>query len=287
LATPQTSELEHRAFAKRILCEGTFSKASMGQLAMLRSIIRGDILEGPFRHAERAQNGNFILRFITNDGLKGTIVRLANGKPARTVKAGFQERPTYRLASPKIRGEGEAESRLEADAYCLFDFDRTVEFYETQPFAVNYETGDRIVTTYPDTELKRTDDRFEIVQIKIQSTYEKHLRENPRFRGECEVFKRLGWSYRVMTEAEIRAEPGHSNRKLLRQYRSRVVAAPIVESLLATLRRYPGAKINEIIEAFRIDGLHEVDIYSLIARNVIQMDPDQPIGPETRLIAAS
>jgi hypothetical protein len=243
-----------------------------------------NVLEGPFRHAERVASGELILRFRTADGQCGSIVRSGDGKPARKVQSGWQERPTFRLASGKIKGTGEAESRLEAEAYRMFDFDRTVASYETQPFTVNYETDGRTISTYPDAELKLVDGWFEIVQIKMQKTYEKHLRENARFRAEREVFERLGWSYRVLTENDIRAEPQLSNLKLLRHYRNRPVSPEIVQGVIATVRKNPNATIRSVAEAFRAGGMHVVDLYALVARHEIRADLSLPIGPEARLI---
>jgi hypothetical protein len=251
---------------------------------MSKDTWNNSVLEGPFRHAVRIDGGMLVLRFRTEDGHWGSIVRSADGKPSRAVKPGWQQRSTYRLASKKSIGVGEAESGLEADAFRMFDFDRAVNSYKTQPFTVIHETGGRTISTYPDVELRYTDGKFEVVQIKTQKTYEKHLRENPRFRAEPEIFRTLGWSYRVLTEAQIRAEPMYSNRKLLRHYRNRPVAATTVAAIVATLRRYAGATICDVVDAFREDRLHHVDIYALIARHEIRADIAVPIGPTTRLI---
>jgi hypothetical protein len=242
-------------------------------------------LEGPFRHAERLENGELILRFRTADGQFGSIVRSADGKPARKVRPGWQERPTILLSSAKARGAREAESRLEAEACWLFDLDPAVVSYETQPFTVNYEIDGRTISTYPDIELKLTSGIFEIAQIKMQSTYEKHLRENPRFRYERETFERLGWSYKVMTEIEIRAEPKLSNLKLLRHYRKRPVSQEIMRGVIAAVGKKPGATIRDVIGAFQAGALHEVDIFALIAQHRIRADLSLPIRSDTRLIA--
>jgi len=242
-------------------------------------------LEGPFRHAERLENGDLILRFRTADGELGSIVRSADGKPARKVQPGWQQRATYRMASEKAVRVAEAESGLEADAFRMFDFDQSILSYEAQPFKVKYETECRTVSTFPDVELRYVDGRFEVVQIKTQKTYEKHLQENPRFREEPEILRRLGWSYRVLTETQIRAEPMYSNRKLLRHYRNRPVPSLTVAAIVATLQRHAGASIREIVDTFREDRLHEVDLYALIARHEIRVDLSVPIGPTARLIA--
>lgn len=244
-----------------------------------------NLLEGPFRHAKRLPNGDLALRYRMSDGVIATIVRSGDGQPARRVKAGWQQRPTYKLSSPKVQGIGEAESGLEADAYRIFDFDPSVMSYRTQPFVVNYRTDGRIVPSYPDAEIKRSDGTFEIVQIKTQTSYRKYLIENHRFRLERDLFEGLGWSYRVLTEVEIRAEPRYSNIKLLRHYRNRVLPNATVDIVQAMVKRGAGATIRSIIKNAKPSGLHEVDIYGMIARNQIRIDLSEPIGPDTRVIA--
>ena len=243
--------------------------------------------EGPFRFAKGPVEGKYILRFRTSEGVCGSIVQAADGKPSREVRPGVGIRPTQKIASPKSIGIGEAESGLEADAFKMFHFDRGVVSYTTQPFTVVYEVGDKAVSTYPDVELRLIGGRFEIVQIKTFSTFEKHLRENPRFRGEREVFEQLGWSYRVLTEREIRIEPQYSNRKLLWHYRNRRVEAPMVASIRATIKRYPNVTVRKIVEAFRADAVHEVDIYALVARHVLDTDMEAKLGLESRLIVSA
>jgi hypothetical protein len=240
--------------------------------------------EGPFRHAERLANGDLILRFRTPEGTWGSIVKSGNGAPAREVRPGWQQRPTYRLSSKKVVGAGAAESGLEVDTYQMFDLDPTVVSYETQPFVVNYEGGSRKISTYPDAERKLSDGRFEIVQIKTQQTYQKHLRENPRFRDEGEIFRRLGWSYRVMTELDVRSEPDYQNRKLLHHYRRQVISTSITSAVLAAIRRNPHETIKSLTATLKSEKLHAADLYALIAQRLIHADLSVPIGPDTRLM---
>jgi hypothetical protein len=245
------------------------------------------VAASPFRDCRPTPDGSLVLDFRLSDSIGGRIIRSGSAQPARRVKPGWHERPTTTLVVAKAVGRVEAESGLEADAYRAFALDPTIVSYQVQPITIEYDDGARVVSTFPDLELRHADGAYEIVQIKSHATYLKHLDKNPRFRAEESILRHFGWRYRVLTEREIRKEPNHANTRLLWHYLPRQVAEALKTFVLGTVRSARSVKVGELVNAAIGSSIHEADIYALIAQGVLRTDPSKPIGPSAEVIVAN
>ena len=245
------------------------------------------IAASPFRDCRPKPDGSLVLDFRLSDSIRGRIVRSGTAQAARRVKPGWHERPTTTLVVAKAVGRVEAESGLEADAYRAFALDPKIASYQVQPFRIEHDDGSRVISTFPDLELRHADGAYEIVQIKSFATYLKHLESNPRFRAEEAILRRFGWKYRVLTEQEIRKEPQHSNTRLLWHFLPRQIALTVRSTIVEAVRSAKSAKISELVNAALGNGLHEADIYALIAQGVLNVDRRQLIGPATEVTVAN
>jgi len=191
------------------------------------------------------------------------------------------------LVVPKAVGRVQAESGLEADAYRAFALDQTIHSFQVQPFRIEYDDNGRVISTYPDVELHHADGSYEIVQIKSFATYQKHLETNPRFRAEEKILKHFGWKYRVLTENEIRAQPNHSNIRLLWHYKTRSVADDLRDAIAVAVRKHKYMKVSDLVKATIGKRVHEADIYALVSQGFLKTDQTQLIGPGAFIIATT
>jgi hypothetical protein len=240
----------------------------------------------PFRFAEEDADGRLFVSFETADGIPGRVIRPADGKAARRVKTGFQKCPNTILVNDKFRLGAAAESTLEADAYREFALTKRIVSIRDQPYEVEYRDFPRTIRTYPDVELTFSDGGVQIVQIKSERFLEQ-ARENPRFRNEREIFEKLGWSYRIVTEKEIQVEPKLSNMKFLWQYLNRQVPTKLTAEIAETLGRKGTMTASELLRAFIGSQLHFVDLVALAAQERLEIDLSKKFGPSSRVSIAT
>jgi len=109
------------------------------------------------------------------------------------------------------------ESLLERDAILLLEFSSGVVSYREQPVLIEYFDGQQIRGYYPDFEADLTDGDVLHVEVKASFQLAKPKIES-KFRVIAADYRRRQHDFRIITEAEIRREPMHSNLKNLARY---------------------------------------------------------------------
>ena len=238
------------------------------------------ILSPPYGGWLNDEGGLRFRPFVAPNGMRGRIIKPADGVLSRAPKPGVMERATGRLASRIAIGPAEWESQLEKDAFLHLEFSKNIKSYRVQPYIVEYDGEGRTIRTYPDIERIDSDGTATIIQIKLKKTYDKHL-ENPRFRNEGALFQSFGWKYRVLTEVEIRIEPRLSNLKLLFHYRRRLVDSKVKRAVVEEVQKADLIPIHRLVGVLVRQKVHQADIIALIAQHELTFDLDGILGPET------
>jgi len=135
------------------------------------------------------------------------------------------------------------ESALERDLYLLLDFDSAVARFEEQPVTIPYRDPAGVSRTYtPDVlvhyhaELADPQNRQPVL---YEVKYRDDLRANwgdyqPKFKAARRYARVQGWTFRLITEREIRT-PYLKNAKFLREYRHRTIDSGDCHRVLAML----------------------------------------------------
>jgi hypothetical protein len=233
------------------------------------------------RSWSRASDGRLHLPFVTREGVRGAVYAAPDNGLARAIKSVWPAQSSFILASEKSSVPVYCESALERDAYLHFEFDPQVASYRVQPYSVEYQQKP-ILRTFPDAEVREVDGSWTIIQIKMRSTYEKHLAK-PHFRNEAALFRSLGWNYRVLTEVEIRVEPRLENLKLMHHYRDLLMPDAKPDEVIKYIGQHHGARIGEVTAALAHIRVHLTDIVSLVAQNKLQADLDRPLDDDTMI----
>jgi TnsA-like endonuclease N terminal/TnsA endonuclease C terminal len=123
------------------------------------------------------------------------------------------------------------ESALERDLYLLIDFDDAVARFEEQPVTIPYRDPAGVSRTYtPDVLVyyhSGLADQQDRQPVLYEVKYRDDLRANwgdykPKFKAARRYARVQGWTFRLITEREIRT-PYLKNAKFLREYRHRTL----------------------------------------------------------------
>ena len=186
----------------------------------------------------------------------------------------------------------EFESALERDFIILLEFDSAVAGYEAQPLYVEYRKGGRRCRGVPDF-LVRYHEVAGRPPLLCDVKYRQELFEGwselkPRLRAAMALAKSHGWSYRIMSEVEIRT-PRLANAKFLLAYRPESVD-PLFRTLL--LQKLSGGPMcpRKLLDTFGFDRLQRAralsDLWALIAQGAIRADLQQPLTMQSLLWVA-
>lgn len=151
---------------------------------------------------------------------------LIKGAEARTIRTGRRNNfvgdvPMTRLHGKLVSGE----SMLEMDALYLFDYDGGFSDLIAQPFTTRIFVGSRERRWTPDFLMIRNTALDQVVEVKMLSwLYNKDPAKaklaRDRFDGMMAECSRLGFSFMLLTEDEIRVEPRLYNAKLAHRHYS-------------------------------------------------------------------
>jgi hypothetical protein len=132
-----------------------------------------------------------------------TISEDPAGGPVRTIITGRQHRPTGFYCSAKVGRPLPWEDRRERMAFWICEADAEVVTYLAQPHRLEIPAGRKPLVYFPDVRLDYADGRVEILEIK------KFYRPKPDYAQKLalasEIYEGIGWTYRMLTEGDLRA----------------------------------------------------------------------------------
>jgi TnsA endonuclease-like protein len=181
------------------------------------------------------------------------------------------------------------ESTLERDFMLLVEFDPDVLSYEEQPVRIDYLSADGqarhytpdILATYRQIPNSTTLKPPLLAEIKYRrDLFEQWRGLKPKFRAARRYAKERGWSFKIITEVEIRT-PYLKNVKFLRQYQRRPINLDGAGLLLQKASEL-GSTDPESLLASMCQDAHDrahllPTLWSLVAQRKIGADLNQPL----------
>ncbi len=173
----------------------------------------------------------------------------------------------YLVVTGKSLGRGRVvqyEGTLEPELHLLLRFDPVVKDYEEQPVTIKYVNLKGRKTHYtPDLLVHFRDSRLpELIEVKPSSYLEEHAAELfPKFEAARAYARTQGWTFKLMTEKEIRI-PRLENLKFLSVYADIYTEATTVTQILTTVSKQP---------------ISVKDLLSTLCKNVDQQDMVVPM----------
>lgn len=95
-----------------------------------------------------------------------------------------------------------------------------------------------------------------------------------------------GWTYHLVSDVEIRAEPFLMNAQIQRRYRGLCVPADIERKIFEEVRRPQTSTIGDVVDRLGVTSAPaplETYIYALIARHKLAVDDNQPLGRDSKV----
>jgi len=139
------------------------------------------------------------------------------------------------------------ESFLERDFICLLEFDPNVATFAEQPFTLKYLHLGKSRKYTPDFHVRYAPQRDVLVECKPTAFVE--TEDNQRKFAAAQAWcAEGGWTFRVVTEVDVRQEPRLTNIKLLARY-ARLSVSPQVQSrVFAALAATPCLSLGQIAQ---------------------------------------
>lgn len=172
------------------------------------------------------------------------------------------------------------ESTLERDYLYLLDFGAAVTSFEEQPLTLTYEHSGKTRRYTPDF-LVREADREVLVECKPEAKLE--WNDNPlKFAAARSFCAVKGWSFRVVTDTELRQGYRLENVKCL-TYRARYNPPPDVSEAISTLLSCQPHTLDDILRALPYPvGVVKATACHLAYRHVLWLELDAaPIAGTT------
>jgi len=186
-----------------------------------------------------------------------------------------------KFASRKMQKMIHWESQLERAAVLLFEYSPGIAAYREQPIKIHYTLDGKTRRYTPDFELTLRTGEIQYIEVKplVRAQEPVEARRLERIR---EYFYSDGYTYRVITEADIQKPQLLENLNICSRYHCEVLTA--LERRIWK-ERFSGPPCFTFAEASRIAGSAS-NTWNLLAQGVITCDLHQPVNDLTLVILA-
>ncbi len=187
------------------------------------------------------------------------------------------------FSSCKMETSFRYNSLLQKDFMYWLEFDTNVLSYDTPGIAVNYQSNGKEKSHAPDFQIVRHQKK-QIIEVKSQKTVEseKYIRLYQMLSG---LYDETGWTFVVLTEAEIRREPIIlSNIKLLYGYARESFSIDEYRDCWEIARSNAPASLVEIFQILDQHRIRRNVLFKLLFHNLVEIDIQQPITANSSII---
>jgi hypothetical protein len=204
---------------------------------------------------------------------------------------------SYRNVTGRVAHAGTSahfESPLERDFYRLLRFNPDVQKINAQPVAVPFVRADGSSGhCFPDVQViyrPLACRRPGLFEVKERAQIKKDWKElKPKFRAARKWATAHGWTYKIVTEKEIRTPYLH-NVDFLQDYLDREVDHLRCQRMLRALRSFDGWSIDKLVDSmskeFRAERVELLPlVWHLVATRQILMDLEVPLNTRTPISA--
>ncbi len=193
---------------------------------------------------------------------------------------------TGRHAALKSNGDVDFESMLEAEHLLLLDHDPKVRTYDVQPVHIPVSgvprgyVPDALVEFYPD-----EDGVIASPELReVKSTRDLQINETkyaPKFEEARKYCEHRGWSFRIITEREIRT-PRLGNVKFLRAYERQEHPQEMLRLVLDRMAELGSTNSATLLKSISADADEQLNwmpvLWHLVATRQIDVDWDVAFG---------
>ena len=189
------------------------------------------------------------------------------------------------FSSCKMETSFRYNSLLQKDFMYWLEFDADVLSYGTPGIVVNYQSNGKEKTHTPDFQVVRYQKK-QIIEVKSQKTVksEKYIRLYQMLSG---LYDETGWTFVVLTEAEIRREPILSNIKLLYGYVRESFSIDEYRDCGEIARSNIPASLAEIFQILDQHRIRRNVLFKLLFHHLVEIDIQKPITANSSIVAVA
>lgn len=187
------------------------------------------------------------------------------------------------------------ESSLERDFFVLLEFDLRVNRWDPQPVRIEVGSGHPsyvpdVLVTYFDYDVHPQQERRVLYEVK----HREELRKNwalwkARFRAARRYARSQGWTFRIITEREIRGSALLWNAKFLLPYSHDYINEGVHTLLIKSLRHLGVATPATLITHCAKDRWEQARlltaVWALVAGRDIRCDLTQRLTMDTEIVS--
>ncbi|MCW6509866.1 hypothetical protein [Lichenifustis flavocetrariae] len=208
---------------------------------------------------------------------KARLVVSPRGGPIRLIITGRKVIPTGRWYSTKNGRCMPWESKAERDLCIVAEADTDVIRFLVQPHRLEIDVGEARPLVYiPDAEHVLASGVTEIIEVKragekLEPDYERKLEL------AAEIYRGLGWRFRIMRDAEIRREPRFPNAKIIASHGPTLVTSEETLAALDLIDRPGGSTYGCVGDVLGGGPQGVARLHALVVRRLLTFDLDRPI----------
>lgn len=172
--------------------------------------------------------------------------------------------------SKKLNRMVEWESILERDAIYLFEHSPGVVSYQEQPSLVYYEIDGEMRKYFPDFELVLANGELVHVEVKPEAMLSSE-KLSKKLTAIAQTYAARKFTFRVLTDTEIRREPRLHNLKLLSRFKAHTTDNQIDQQKAELIM----SANQEVTVSELYEALGQSNTLKLIADQFLQCDLEQ------------
>lgn len=169
--------------------------------------------------ASSSSSGFMPGRMAASIDASAEMVSFSDGRPVRLRQNGRLAKPMGLEFSVKTGDHVPWESRNEQHALWHAEMNSGVISYHAQPHTLRLVLDGRRASYTPDLLLEGVDGAIDIVEVKDTFEEKKDPDYTDKLSRAAVIYRALGWSFSIVTKAQLEAEPAFSDVELLYRYR--------------------------------------------------------------------
>lgn len=199
------------------------------------------------------------------------ITRFADGRPVRLGQNGRLAKPMGLEFSVKNGDHAPWESRNEQHALWHAEMNSGVVSYRAQPHTLRLVMNGRRASYTPDLLLEGTDGAIDIVEVKDAFEEKKDPDYTEKLHRAGIVYRAQGWSFMIVTKAQLEAEPAFSDLELLYRYRKTALQVDHVHAVQMVLAEGP-TNLKTLRRVLPPDPMGMAQLSAMIVHRIVGVD---------------
>lgn len=208
---------------------------------------------------------------VTTIDASAEIVAYSDGSPVRLRQNGRLAKPMGLEFSVKNGDHVPWESRNEQHALWHAEMNSGVVSYRAQPHTLRLMMNGRRASYTPDLLLEGVDGAIDIVEVKDTFEEKKDPEYTDKLNRAAIIYRALGWSFTIVTKAELEAEPAFSDVELLHRYRKTALQVDHVHAVQMVLAEGP-TNLKTLRRMLPPDPMGMAQLSAMIVHRVVGVD---------------